>query len=80
MVHFHNAGLYCLKPKRILFHFFLKIILIVCVFLECSGALRGQKSVLDSWELELQVAMICPAWVLGTQLKSSEGGACTFKV
>jgi hypothetical protein len=39
------------------------------------GTIRDQKRVPDSLELALQVAVVCPVWVLGTKLQSSAGTA-----
>lgn len=40
----------------------------VCV---SEGALADQKRAPDSLELELQVTVNCPSWVLGTDLRLS---------
>lgn len=42
----------------------------VCVCVS-EGALGDQKRVPDSLELELQVTVNCPSWVLGTDLRLS---------
>lgn len=38
--------------------------------LTCARA-RGGQNVLDPWELELQVTVSCPMWLLETELGSS---------
>jgi hypothetical protein len=43
----------------------------VCICHVNAGAYEGQKRVLDALKLELQVALSCPMWVLGTEPRCS---------
>lgn len=43
----------------------------MCMYMSVD-ALRDQKKVLDSLELELQTVLSCLSWVLGTKLGSPE--------
>lgn len=49
----------------------------VCVCCTSANAYRGQVRVSNSPELELQVVVTFPWWMLGTELKSSRGAAAS---
>jgi hypothetical protein len=51
----------------------------VCVCGRCVGTCGDQKRVLDLLELELQVVMNHPIWVLGTKLGSPGRAARALK-
>lgn len=53
----------------------------ICVWLVCmrAGIHRDQKRSPEPLELELQVAMSCPLWMLRTELKSSERTVSALK-
>lgn len=63
-------------------YFYLGICLCVCVgcvyICECS-AHGEQKRTFDPVELELQVVVSHPMWVLGTRLGSSSRAVCALK-
>lgn len=53
--------------------------LCVCVHVHTSaGASRLQKKSSDLQELELQAILMCPVWVLGSELRSSTRTASMF--
>lgn len=45
----------------------------VCVYPMCRGVHRGQRRVSDFLELKLEVAVSCPTWSLGSELRSTGG-------
>lgn len=49
----------------------------VCVYM-CVDTNKGWEQESDSMELELEMAMSCLTWVLGTKLESSEVAANTL--
>lgn len=42
-----------------------------CACHMCAGIPRSQKRMLDALELEVEVVVNCPKWVLGYRLRSS---------
>lgn len=43
----------------------------VCIDQACVGEARPQRKIMDSLDLQSQVVMNHPLWVLGTKLRSS---------
>lgn len=57
------------------FDFALRVTLVVIMYMGAgvlAGAGRGQKRGLIPWELELQMAVSCPIWMLGIKISLSE--------